>query len=398
MAGDLLLADVRLPDGSRRDIRIADGRIAEIGPALAAVGVERLAGAGHLVLPGLVEAHTHLDKTFLGLPWVPHRAGPTISDKVANDRALKRELALDPARQSARQVALTVAAGTTRIRSHVDVDTEIELSHVEGVLETRAAWREAVDIEIVAFPQSGLLIRPGTAELLDRALALGADLLGGLDPSAIDRDPKGHLDTLFALAERHGKGIDIHLHEPGELGGFAIELLLERSAALGMRSMVTVSHAFCLGMADDAYLGRLIDGLAREDVAIVTTAPAGRPAPDPRRLAATGVRVGCGNDGVRDAWSPYGTGDMLERAMLLGMRWNLRRDDEIAAALDLCATAGGRALGAPEHGLAQGAWADLVLVDALSVADAVVRRPTRALVMKRGRIVARDGAVLEELA
>ena len=88
----------------------------------------------------------------------------------------------------------------------------------DGVLATREALAGRVDIQIVAFPQSGLLIRPGTAELLDRALAAGADVLGGLDPCAIDRDPARSLDLLFDLAERHGKPLDIHLHEPGELG------------------------------------------------------------------------------------------------------------------------------------------------------------------------------------
>ena len=107
--------------------------------------------------------------------------------------------------------------GTTRIRTHVDVDTEAPAAP-DGVLATREALAGRVDIQIVAFPQSGLLIRPGTAELLDRALAAGADVLGGLDPCAIDRDPARSLDLLFDLAERHGKPLDIHLHEPGELG------------------------------------------------------------------------------------------------------------------------------------------------------------------------------------
>ena len=99
----------------------------------------------------------------------------------------------------------------------------------------------------VAFPQSGLLLRPGTLELLETALRNGADIVGGLDPSGIDRDPKGHLDAVFGLCQRHGKPLDIHLHEPGELGAFAMELIIERTLALGMQGKVVVSHAFCLG-------------------------------------------------------------------------------------------------------------------------------------------------------
>jgi cytosine/adenosine deaminase-related metal-dependent hydrolase len=111
-----------------------------------------------------------------------------------------------------------VAAGTSHIRSHVDVDTAAGLDSLHGVLEARDAFAGRVDVELVAFPQSGLLHRPGTAELLEAAVRAGADLVGGLDPAGFDHRPVEHLDTVFGIAGRHGCGLDIHLHDGGELG------------------------------------------------------------------------------------------------------------------------------------------------------------------------------------
>lgn len=142
------------------------------------------------------------------------------------------------------------------------MDHDHKLTLLEGKLRTRAALQGAVDIQIVAFPQSGLMIRPGVYELLDEALAMGADVVGGLDPSSMDRDPKASLDAIFRLAEKHGKPIDIHLHEYGELGAFTLEEIIIRTRAHGMQGKVGVSHCFCLGMPDPHRIGPLMDQVA----------------------------------------------------------------------------------------------------------------------------------------
>jgi cytosine/creatinine deaminase len=303
---------------------------------------ELIDGGGALMIPGLVEAHTHLDKNLIGMPWYRNEVGPRLIDKIDNERAQRRILPIDPVRRSARQVAWSVANGSTHIRTHVDVDTEVGLAGIEGVMMTRERHRNAIDIEIVAFPQSGMLARPGTVALMEAALRLGAEIVGGLDPSAIERDPKGHLDVVFGLAERFGRGVDIHLHEKAELGAFSLALIIERTNAVAMQGKVKVSHAFCLGMADQDHVARLIDEFAEAGVHIMTTGPASSPAPPVKRLVEAGVVVCSGSDGIRDTWGPYGNGDMLERAMLLGLRNNFRRDDEVELALDVCTRGGAR--------------------------------------------------------
>jgi cytosine/adenosine deaminase-related metal-dependent hydrolase len=165
----------------------------------------------------------------------PAPGGPRIIDRIENERRLRAELGLSPAVQSARLARQAIANGTTHIRTHVDVDTEVGLAGLQGLVATRQALTDAVTMQIVAFPQSGVMIRPGTVELLEEAVKQGADLVGGLDPAAIDGDPRGQLDGIFAIAERHRAGVDIHLHDPGELGAFQVELIAERTTALGLQ-------------------------------------------------------------------------------------------------------------------------------------------------------------------
>src|SRR5215472_18176062 len=230
MAADLIVHNVRPLGGGPTDILLLAGRIASSSTP---TGVPVIDGGGRIALPGLVEAHTHLDKSLLGLPWYRNEVGPRLIDKIENERKVRKTLPIDPRQQSERQAYLSVTHGSTFIRSHVDVDTDCGLAGIEGVMATREALAGVVDIDLVAFPQSGLLVRPGTVELLERALRLGAETVGGLDPCAIDRDPKGHVDTVFGLADKFGRGVDIHLHEPGEMGAFSMELIIDRTVALG---------------------------------------------------------------------------------------------------------------------------------------------------------------------
>jgi len=388
LPNDLLVQSVRPLGGDLSDILILAGRIVQ-GPAPA--GVPILDGGGRIALPGLVEAHTHLDKSLIGLPWYRNEVGPRLIDKIENERKVRRTLPIDPRRQSERQALLSVAHGSTFIRSHVDVDTECGLAGIEGVMATREALADVVAIDLVAFPQSGLLVRPGTVELLERALRLGAETVGGLDPCAIDRDPRGHVDTVFRLADKFGRGVDIHLHEPNDMGAFSMELIIERTIALGMQGKVMISHAFCLGMPDATVVDPLIDALAEARIAIMTTASASRTVPPLKRLVQAGVVVCAGSDGIRDTWGPYGNADMLERAMFVGQRYNLRRDDELTLALDVITTGGARALNLEGYGLTPGCGGDLVLVDAATIAEVVAQRPRPRTVVKRGHVTVREG-------
>ncbi|MDK3075388.1 amidohydrolase family protein [Sedimentitalea sp. JM2-8] len=393
----LLIRNVRIMDGDAADILIRDGAIAEIAPGIDAPGMAAEDGGGLIALPGLVDAHTHLDKSLIGWPWYKNDVGGgSLMRMIENEREMKKRFGIDPHVQSMRHALKTVARGGTLIRSHVDIDTEGGLRALEGVMETAEKLADVVEIETVAFPQSGLMIREGTAELMDQAMAMGADLVGGLDPCGLDRDPKGHLDTIFGLAEKHGKGIDIHLHERGELGLYSMEMILDRAEALGMTGLVTISHAFCLGMPDFRRVDAMLARLAALDVRIMTTAPTSSPAPMVKELDAHCIKIGAGNDGIQDTWGPYGNGDMLERAKFVGLRNNLRMDEEVKRALDICAGGGAEAMAKPRRALEAGAPGDVVLVEGETVVQAVVTHAPRKLVVKGGHVTARDGQTLVE--
>jgi cytosine deaminase len=376
------------------EILVRDGKITQIEPAADVTDAEVIDIAGRLVLPGLVDAHCHLDKTLYGGPWVPHSAGDALADRIANDRTRRGELGIPNVDYITALLEQMAAAGTSYVRAHTDVDPDVGLRGIEAVRTAAEQMSGRVAVEQVAFPQHGLLTNPGTAELLEEALKSGVETIGGLDPASSDRDPVRNLDTTFTLAERYGAGIDIHLHDGGTLGAWEIELIADRTQVTGLRGRVAISHAYALGQIDEAYQARLLAQLAEAGVTLVTAAAYSFPVIPIKKALAAGVNVACGHDGIRDLWGPYGSGDMLERAMFLAYRSTFRRDDDIELALDAATYGGSRALGLKSYGLTVGAPADLVVVSARTPAEAVVARPMRELVLKTGRIVARNGQLI----
>lgn len=385
---DILLQNVRPMGAAATNVLIREGRIATIGTNLTVPGDMRaMDGMNGILIPGLVDAHTHLDKNLLGLAWQPHGAGPRILDRIENEQRLRRSLKLDAERQSRLQVELANAAGTTRIRSHVDVGLDVGLRSIEGVAATREKLRDRVDIEIVAFPQAGIIRQPGVDRLLNDAMSVGADIVGGIDPSSLDGDARQHLDTIFGIADTHGKPVDIHLHEMGATGATSLAMILERTRALGMKGKVAISHAFCLGDMSEAALATIVEQLVDLDVTVVTTAPLSAPTPPIGYLLKAGVRVAAGSDGVRDSWSPFGNADMLDRAALIAMRNNFRNDDDVAATLEVATRLGATLTGMSNYGCEVGDVADLVLLNGETLAEAIVSRRPRVMVMKRGRVL-----------
>ena len=292
------------------------------------------------------------------------------------------------------QLDLCIANGATHMRSHVMVDGSVGLKSLECILAVREEYRHLIDIELVAFPQSGILKSPGTPDLLDAAIGLGADLVGGLDPASFDRDIEGHLDVVFGVAEKHGVGIDIHLHDGGSLGNFEIERIAERTIALSMAGKVAISHAYSLGDVATDIAKKTADLLAKAGVAIMTNAPGNHPFPPVALLRAAGVTVFSGSDNIRDSWWPYGDGDMLSRASIIGYRSGFYTDDELSSAFDVVTAGGAKALGLANHGIAVGNKADFVSLKATHVPEAVVSVPKGRMVFKSGKLVAQDGMVV----
>lgn len=242
MTGPVLdaLIDVVLPDGRRVDVLLRGGRIEAIvdhgQPASpnAVRGRHVVDCGGALLLPAFVDGHCHLDKTFWGAPWQPHRASGSLRERIANERELRARVGVPVTARATALAEHMVTLGTGHVRSHVDIDPDIKLDGLHQLLEVREALRDKLSIQLVAFPQSGVVTAPGVPDLLDAALAEGADLIGGLDPAGFDGDIDGQLDVVFGLAERHGAGIDIHLHDGGDLGVRQLHAIAERTKTLGL--------------------------------------------------------------------------------------------------------------------------------------------------------------------
>lgn len=394
---DNLFTNARLSDGSIVSLAVTgdcfSGLIAA-GETLP--GAVQTADLGRrLVVPGFVEGHIHLDTSFYGDTWHPHQPCSNGFD-VRERAAFQTEnlAAAAPIGERARnQLELCLAQGTTSMRSHVMVDGSAGIQHLEAILAVRESYRDYIDIQLVAFPQHGILQSTGAADYMAQAMAMGCDLVGGLDPAGFDGNTEEHLDVVFGLAERHGAGIDIHLHDPGTLGAFEIECIAERTRALGMEGRVTISHAYCLGDLAADHVCRLADILAWSGVAIVTNAPGARAFPPVHLLRDAGVNYFAGNDNIRDSWWPWGDGDMLRRANLVGYCSGFNEDWELEAAFAMVTTEGARALGISGYGLEVGARADFVTLDAEHIPEAVVAVPGDRDVYKNGRLIASAGVV-----
>ncbi|MEU3298919.1 amidohydrolase family protein [Streptomyces sp. NPDC006678] len=379
------------PFGARTpvDLVVEGGRITDRPAPKDATVVD---GRGRIALPSLVDAHIHPDKTTWGGSWVTRRPASGIADYVAQDVELFHSQRRSVAERAHGLMAHAVTRGTRAMRAHADVAPAYDLAGVEGVATARKRLRHALDVQIVAFPQHGVIRTPGTAELLEEAARTGAvDMIGGIDPIGFDQALDEQLDLVFGIADRHGVGVDIHLHDRGEKGLAALRGIIDRTRALSLNGKVTVSHVFCL----PGLTGRELDSVAAElgdlGISLTTVAPSDSLVLPIARLREHGVHVGLGSDGVRDSWSPFGNADMLHRAHLLGWVTDVRLDEELTDCYRVAAHGGADVMALPHADFAPGAPADFVLVRAECLPQVVVDTPLRELVVHGGVVVARDG-------
>ena len=416
----------RYPAEAAVDVEIVEGRFAAFapsslagmsaGPGRMSAGPGRMSagpddssaevidGAGRLLLPSLGDVHAHLDSNRQGQTFRPHTADGTLHGFIMNDRENWRQGEASVRDQASYAIAKIIASGGTRIRSHAQIDTDCGLERFFGVRDALADHSDVLDSQIVAFPQAGIVREKGVTDLLDAALSEGADYVGGLDPLQYDRDPVAHLDSVFELAQKHGKGVDIHLHERGSAGVFSCEEIASRTKALSMEGRVTISHAFALSSNPDSEVRRVIELLDEAGISLTTVAPQNGVLPQ-EILSENRVALGLGEDGQRDYWSPYGDGDLLRRTWQLAFTNGLRRDEDIEHCLDIASRGGAQvmagaraeatALTEDTHfGLGIGAPADFLLLEADTVASAIMDCPNDRDVFKAGRLVATGGELL----
>ncbi|MFC9759429.1 amidohydrolase [Streptomyces sp. NPDC056921] len=387
----VLFTHVRPHGGPSQNLLVTRGRIAGTDPTTLPEGCQVIDGGGALALPSPVDAHIHPDKTGWGHSWLSREPADTLRELIDGEVTARQRMTATTEERAGALIAHAVGRGTRAMRAHCDVAPVHGLSNVHAVRAAAAPFVPAMDLQVVAFPQLGLLTEPGTADLIEQSLKEGADIIGGLDPVGVDGDRDGQLDLLFAMAERTGRPLDIHLHDRGLPGLDQVAEIARRTVASGMQGKVAISHVFCLADCDPGELARTGDLLAQARVALVTCALGAEPVVPIPPLRERGVLVAAGSDGVRDPWTPFGDGDMITRAHLLAYRTDARTDEELAACYAVVADAGADLLGLERADLSVGAPADFVLLTGESVAQAVVDRPVPDLVVRAGKIIARAG-------
>ena len=339
-----------------------------------------------LAAAGLVDAHIHPDKTSWGDRWMARRPAATLDDLIRNNVLALDEYGVGVQERAYALMSHALRNGTLAMRAHVDVGTEVGLAHVEGVRAAAERIGAALTVQIVCFPQFGLLTNPGTLDLMAASLDAGADVVGGIDPLGREGDLTGHLDAVFGLSERSGRDLDIHLHDEGEDGLVQIREIAARTRAAGMQGRVTVGHAFALCDGSLPSLRETLDEVAAAGLWITTCALGPDPVPDLALFAAHGVQLAAGSDGVRDSWSPFGTGSMVDRAHLLAYRTGAITDADLDRCYRIASTEGGRMLGIPDLTPEVDATSATRLeFPSSTIAQVVVDRPAPVRVIRHGQ-------------
>jgi cytosine deaminase len=410
---DLCVRNVALPDGRRgQDVLALAGRIAAVGPALAAPqGTPELDGGGQLLAPPFVDAHFHMDATLsLGRPRV-NESG-TLLEGIALWGELKPLLTQETLVDRALQYCdWAVAKGLLAIRSHVDVCDD-RLLAVEALLHVRERVRPYLDLQLVAFPQDGLLRAPRAHANLVRALDKGVDVVGGIPHfERTMGDGAASVRTLCELAAERGLRVDMHCDESDDPNSRHVETLAAETQRLGLQGRVTGSHLTSMHSMDNYYVSKLIP-LMREAGLHVVANPLinitlqGRHDSYPKRrgmtrvpeLMAAGVNVGFGHDCVMDPWYPLGAADMLDVAAMGLHVAQMTSQAQMRACFDAVTVNNARALGLEGYGLEPGCHADFVLLQAADPIEAIRLRAARLAVVRRGSVVARTPAVRATLS
>ncbi|MBN3758378.1 amidohydrolase family protein [Paraburkholderia sp. Tr-20389] len=413
---DLIIRRAALPRSVAQqrglvDIGIESGRIVAVEPKLAATAREEIDAGGALVTPPFVDAHFHMDATLsYGLPRV--NASGTLLEGIALWGELKPRLTQEALVERALQYCdWAVARGLLAIRTHVDVCDE-RLLAVEALLEVKRRVAPYMDLQLVAFPQDGVLRSAGAFDNLKRAIAMGVDVVGGIPHfERTMADGAESVRLLCEFAAQKGLRVDMHCDESDDPMSRHIETLAAQTHRLGMHGRVTGSHLTSMHSMDNYYVSKLLPLMRESGVAaianpLINITLQGRSDTYPKRrgmtrvpeMLAAGINVAFGHDCVMDPWYSLGSGDMLEVAHMGLHVAQMTGIDAMHACFDAVTVNAARILGLERYGIEPGCDANLVLLDARDAVEAIRLRAARLAVVSRGKVVSRAPAARASLS
>jgi cytosine/creatinine deaminase len=402
---DILIRRARLRSGASCDIGVAAGRIAAIGDRVDGDAGTVIDVAGRLVTESFVNPHLHLCKVWTAAMIDDAALEAYHGDGMANsgdaiDLAARVKAKYDESwivPNARRAVALAALHGNVHIRAFADVDTKARLEGVKALLRVRDEFRGVVDVQVVAFAQDGIVREPGAGRLLREAMALGADVVGGIP--WIERSPASvaeHIETCFDLAVEFDRDVSMLLDDTGDAGSRTLEAMARTAIARGWHGRALAHHCRAMALYPADYVRSLAALLKEARVAVVSDPHTGPLHARVRELLADGITVCLGQDDISDAYYPFGRNSMLEVAFLAAhLLWMTKRTD-MERLYDMVTVDAARAMNLPDFGLAAGNRADLVVLDAPDVLEALREHAPPAHVISHGKLV--DAAKMRALA
>ncbi|MDF2502223.1 MAG: Amidohydrolase 3 [Anaerosporomusa subterranea] len=395
---DIILRKVRLEDNQPLvDVGISAGKIAAIAPELGMDATEIIEADGRVLIPGLVESHLHLDKALIA-DRKPNRSG-TLQEAITVTAALKPSFTKEDVRERAEKaLQMIIKNGATHVRTHSEFDPAGGFTGFEVILELKEKYKQVIDMQVVAFPQEGIMKAPGTEAMMHEAVKMGADVVGGIPYN--DFSANDHIDLVFEIAKKHQKPLDFHQDFKDDIAGTSIEYLCRKTIAEGYQGRVSVGHMTSLGAFPPDKLQPLLELMAEAQINVMClpatdlhlggrndTYNVRRALTPVRALNKAGVNVCLGSNNIRNAFTPYGNGDLFQIAMLAIPTAHLGGADDLPNVLPMITTRVAKALNISNYGLKEGCNADMVLLDTKKVSDAIIDLPDKLYVIKGGQVI-----------
>lgn len=394
---DILIKQARLNDEEKlQDIGIRDGKIIAISENITDNAVKTIEANGRVLIPGLVESHIHLDKALIA-DRKPNKSG-TLQEAIRMTAELKPSFTEEDIYQRAKEaLEMIISHGVTTVRTHAEFDPMQGFTGFKTILKLKKEYQNLIDIQVVAFPQEGIFKAPGTEQMMYEAMEMGADVVGGIPYNDAPADK--HIDLVFDIAKKYDKDIDLHQDFSDEATDSSIEYLCQKTILENYHGRVSVGHLTALHAMKPERLNEILALMSEAQINVMAlpatdlhlgarndTYNVRRAVTPIRKLRDAGINVCLATNNIRNAFTPYGNGDLMQIALLAIPVAHLGGADDLPTVLPMLTKNPAKALGIVNYGIQVGNDANVVLLDTKKYADAIIDVPERNYVIKSGKI------------
>ncbi|MGF7060317.1 amidohydrolase family protein [Brassicibacter mesophilus] len=400
---ELIIRNARLREKENlTDIGIKDGKIVVLEEKISAKAEKEIDVYGKLTIPAFIDPHIHLDKTLINDVVRSNESG-TLKEAIEIIWEKKARYTVDDIVERAGKIIKTgLINGTTRMRTHADVDTIGGLLPIEGLLKAKEIYSDLVDLQIVAFPQEGIIKDIGCEELMWKAMEMGADVVGGMPANEnTPDDSRKHVQIVFDIAQKYDADIDMHVDESDDPFYRTLEMVADETMKRGYQGRVTAGHTCALAAYDEHYAQYVMDKVKEAGIHMITNPvtnlmlqgrndkqPIRRGITRVKELLSRGINIAYGQDCIKDTFYPFGKADMLEVGLIVAHAAQMSMSNEINTVFNMPLENSAKILRLDDYGINIGKRADIVVLDVENEADAIRIQPDRLYVIRKGKIVA----------